>query len=64
MRATVLTPEGAPLPEVAATRGRRAGVLLRGRLGGETLRAVREYARRTGADFLSLRPRRPRPGLR
>ncbi|MEU4891189.1 threonine ammonia-lyase [Streptomyces sp. NPDC044780] len=52
VRSTVLMPEGAPLPKIAATREYGAEVLLRGQIVDETMRAAREYAERTGAIFI------------
>jgi threonine dehydratase len=50
--ATVIMPEGAPLPKVAATRGYGAQVMLRGTCVEDALAAALAHAERTGAVFI------------
>jgi threonine dehydratase len=50
--ATVIMPEGAPLPKVAATRGYGAQVVLHGTCVEDTLSEALAYAERTGAVFI------------
>ncbi|HEY8373756.1 MAG TPA: threonine ammonia-lyase [Pseudonocardiaceae bacterium] len=52
IRSTVFMPEGAPLPKVAATRSYGADVHLKGVGLEQTLAAAREFAARTGAEFI------------
>ncbi|MDA3627332.1 threonine ammonia-lyase [Saccharopolyspora oryzae] len=52
IRATVFMPERAPLPKLAATRAYGADVRMHGAVLEESLAAAREYARRTGAEFI------------
>jgi threonine dehydratase len=73
---TVFMPEGAPIPKYNATLGYGAEVHLQGTDLTQTLQAAMEYAERTGAVFIPLRPCRrdrgaghprvgdPRPGAR
>jgi threonine dehydratase len=51
-RATVVMPQGAPLPKIAATRGYGADVLLHGRSVEEALALARELAAESGASFI------------
>ena len=51
-RATVLMPEGAPLPKVEATRGYGAQVVLTGTCVEDCLGEALGYAERTGAVFI------------
>src|SRR5271169_1331921 len=50
--ATVVMPEGAPLPKVAATRGYGAQVVLHGTCVEDVLGEALAYAERTGAVFI------------
>jgi threonine dehydratase len=50
--ATVVMPEGAPLPKVAATRGYGAQVVLHGTCVEDALGEALAYAERTGAVFI------------
>jgi len=50
--ATVVMPEGAPLPKVAATRGYGAQVVLTGTCVEDALSEALAYAERTGAVFI------------
>jgi threonine dehydratase len=50
--ATVIMPEGAPLPKVQATRGYGAHVALHGATVEEALAEALDYADRTGAVFI------------
>jgi threonine dehydratase len=50
--ATVIMPEGAPLPKVEATRGYGAQVVLTGSSVEDALAAALTYAERTGAVFI------------
>jgi threonine dehydratase len=50
--ATVVMPEGAPLPKVEATRGYGAQVLLHGSCVEDVLAEALAYAERTGAVFI------------
>src|ERR1700674_4919808 len=50
--ATVVMPEGAPLPKVQATRGYGAQVLLHGSCVEDVLAEALAYAERTGAVFI------------
>jgi threonine dehydratase len=50
--ATVVMPEGAPLPKVEATRGYGAQVILCGTCVEDTLSEALAYAERTGAVFI------------
>ena len=50
--ATVVMPEGAPLPKVAATRGYGAQVVLHGSCVEDALAEALAYAERTGAVFI------------
>ncbi len=50
--ATVVMPEGAPLPKVAATRGYGAEVVLTGTCVEDALAEALAYAERTGAVFI------------
>ncbi|RCW40012.1 threonine dehydratase [Halopolyspora algeriensis] len=52
IHSTVFMPEQVPLPKLAATQSYGAEVLLRGSALEETLGAAREYAERTGAEFI------------
>ena len=51
-KATVIMPEGAPLPKVEATRGYGAEVILRGRSVEDALAAALEWADERGAVFI------------
>ena len=51
-RATVVMPQGAPLPKVAATRGYGADVILHGLTVEAALLRARELAAETGAVFI------------
>jgi threonine dehydratase len=51
-RATVVMPQGAPLPKVAATRGYGADVVLHGLTVEAALLRARELAAETGAVFI------------
>src|SRR5208283_1485647 len=50
--ATVVMPEGAPLPKVEATRGYGAKVVLHGTCVEDVLAEAHTYAERTGAVFI------------
>ncbi len=50
--ATVIMPEGAPLPKVAATRGYGAEVILTGSCVEDAVTAALAFAERTGAVFI------------
>jgi threonine dehydratase len=52
IRSTVFMPERAPLPKLAATKSYGAEVVARGAVLEETFAAAREYAERTGAQFI------------
>jgi threonine dehydratase len=52
IRSTVFMPERAPLPKLAATKSYGAEVMARGAVLEETFAAAREYAERTGAQFI------------
>ncbi len=51
-RATVIMPEGAPLPKIEATRGYGAEVILRGRAVEDCLAAAHAWAAERGAVFI------------
>ncbi|MGP4019702.1 threonine ammonia-lyase [Saccharopolyspora sp. 5N708] len=52
IHATVFMPESVPLPKLAATKAYGADVRLRGAVLAEAMAAAREYALRTGAEFI------------
>jgi threonine dehydratase len=52
IKATVVMPEGAPLPKIEATRGYGADIIFHGRTVDDALTRAREYAAETGAVLI------------